>query len=122
MNLSILQVQPRLWYVSVACPEAEAANMPCSWAEWRRWIRPLVLVLYSLLLVAVLPLCIWELQKDKVHFTSFSSALCPLVDIVLSANKMKLNLMLAFVVDLSPSSHRSAPTAKPGSSRVSLSF
>ncbi|GAA6228372.1 transmembrane protein 184C-like [Lates japonicus] len=40
--------------------------MPCSCAEWRRWIRPLVLVLYALLLVAVLPLCIWELQKDKV--------------------------------------------------------
>ncbi|KAM9426766.1 transmembrane protein 184C-like isoform 1-T1 [Pholidichthys leucotaenia] len=40
--------------------------MPCSCAEWRRWIRPLVLVLYTLLLVAVLPLCIWELQKDKV--------------------------------------------------------
>lgn len=46
-----------------------AANMPCSWAEWRRWIRPLVLVLYCLLLVAVLPLCIWELQKDKVDLT-----------------------------------------------------
>lgn len=57
------------WYVPVACPEAEAANMPCSWAEWRRWIRPLVLVLYCLLLVAVLPLCIWELQKDKVDLT-----------------------------------------------------
>eukprot|EP00064_Thunnus_orientalis_P024067 superscaffoldBa00009833_g24337 len=40
--------------------------MPCTCAEWRRWIRPLVLVLYALLLVAVLPLCIWELQKDKV--------------------------------------------------------
>uniref|UniRef100_A0A673BU55 Transmembrane protein 184C n=1 Tax=Sphaeramia orbicularis TaxID=375764 RepID=A0A673BU55_9TELE len=40
--------------------------MPCSCAEWRRWIRPLVLVLYALLLVAVLPLCIWELQKDQV--------------------------------------------------------
>lgn len=53
----------------VACPEAEAANMPCSLAEWRRWIRPLVLVLYCLLLVAVLPLCIWELQKDKVDLT-----------------------------------------------------
>ncbi|XP_063757345.1 transmembrane protein 184C-like [Eleginops maclovinus] len=40
--------------------------MPCSWSEWRRWIRPLVLVLYALLLLAVLPLCVWELQKDKV--------------------------------------------------------
>lgn len=69
IDFATLQVQPLLWYVPVACPEAEAANMPCSWAEWRRWIRPLVLVLYSLLLVAVLPLCIWELQKDKVDFT-----------------------------------------------------
>uniref|UniRef100_A0A669CHL5 Transmembrane protein 184C n=1 Tax=Oreochromis niloticus TaxID=8128 RepID=A0A669CHL5_ORENI len=40
--------------------------MPCTCAEWRRWIRPLVLVLYALLLVAVLPLCVWELEKDKV--------------------------------------------------------
>uniref|UniRef100_A0A8C6KCR7 Transmembrane protein 184C n=2 Tax=Nothobranchius furzeri TaxID=105023 RepID=A0A8C6KCR7_NOTFU len=40
--------------------------MPCTCAEWRRWIRPLVLVLYAFLLVAVVPLCIWELQKDKV--------------------------------------------------------
>ncbi|KAL6118322.1 tmem184c [Pungitius sinensis] len=40
--------------------------MPCSCAQWRRWIRPLVLVLYALLLLALLPLCIWELQKDKV--------------------------------------------------------
>ncbi|PWA23990.1 hypothetical protein CCH79_00018635 [Gambusia affinis] len=40
--------------------------MPCTCAEWRRWIRPLVLVLYALLLVAVVPLCVWELQKDKV--------------------------------------------------------
>lgn len=52
--------------VPVVHPEDLAATMPCSWAEWRRWIRPLVLVLYCLLLVAVLPLCIWELQKDKV--------------------------------------------------------
>ncbi|KAJ0006092.1 hypothetical protein NQD34_013365 [Periophthalmus magnuspinnatus] len=41
--------------------------MPCSCAHWRRWIRPLVLLLYALLLVALLPLCIWELQKDKAR-------------------------------------------------------
>nr|XP_057924532.1 transmembrane protein 184C-like isoform X1 [Doryrhamphus excisus]XP_057924533.1 transmembrane protein 184C-like isoform X1 [Doryrhamphus excisus] len=40
--------------------------MPCSCSEWRRWIRPLVLVLYACLLAAVVPLCVWELQKDKV--------------------------------------------------------
>lgn len=44
--------------------------MPCTCAEWRRWIRPLVLLLYALLLVAVVPLCIWELQKDKVRRSS----------------------------------------------------
>lgn len=55
--------------------EGEAAVMPFSCAEWRRWIRPLVLVLYALLLVAVLPLCVWELQKDKVRFP-----LCHLTD------------------------------------------
>lgn len=40
--------------------------MPCSCTEWRRWIRPLVLVVYGLLLAAVVPLCVWELYKDKV--------------------------------------------------------
>lgn len=40
--------------------------MPCSCGNWRRWIRPLVVVLYILLLLVVLPLCIWELQKSKV--------------------------------------------------------
>uniref|UniRef100_A0A8C5N5S9 Transmembrane protein 184C-like n=1 Tax=Gouania willdenowi TaxID=441366 RepID=A0A8C5N5S9_GOUWI len=40
--------------------------MPCSCSEWRRWIRPVVLMLYLLLLLLVLPLCVWELLKDKV--------------------------------------------------------
>ncbi|KAG7221932.1 hypothetical protein INR49_016958 [Caranx melampygus] len=40
--------------------------MPCSCGNWRRWIRPLVVVLYILLLLVVLPLCIWELQKSEV--------------------------------------------------------
>lgn len=40
--------------------------MPCSCGNWRRWIRPLVVVLYILLLIVVLPLCIWELQKSEV--------------------------------------------------------
>ncbi|XP_013771641.1 transmembrane protein 184C-like [Pundamilia nyererei] len=61
-----LQSVKLLRCVPVVCVEGEAAVMPCTCAEWRRWIRPLVLVLYALLLVAVLPLCIWELQKDKV--------------------------------------------------------
>ncbi|KAK0144928.1 Transmembrane protein 184C [Merluccius polli] len=40
--------------------------MPCSCGNWRRWIRPLVVVLYILLLLVVLPLCIWQLQKSEV--------------------------------------------------------
>ncbi|KAK7945003.1 hypothetical protein WMY93_000731 [Mugilogobius chulae] len=40
--------------------------MPCSCGNWRRWIRPLVVVLYILLLLVVLPLCIWELQESEV--------------------------------------------------------
>uniref|UniRef100_A0A3B4B6P1 Uncharacterized protein n=1 Tax=Periophthalmus magnuspinnatus TaxID=409849 RepID=A0A3B4B6P1_9GOBI len=40
--------------------------MPCSCGNWRRWIRPLVVFLYILLLLVVLPLCIWELQKSEV--------------------------------------------------------
>uniref|UniRef100_A0A667XN94 Transmembrane protein 184C n=1 Tax=Myripristis murdjan TaxID=586833 RepID=A0A667XN94_9TELE len=40
--------------------------MPCTCGNWRRWIRPLVVLLYILLLLVVLPLCIWELQKSGV--------------------------------------------------------
>uniref|UniRef100_A0A3Q2D7M1 Transmembrane protein 184C n=1 Tax=Cyprinodon variegatus TaxID=28743 RepID=A0A3Q2D7M1_CYPVA len=41
--------------------------MPCSCGDWRRWIRPLVVLLYILLLIVVLPFCIWELQKSEVR-------------------------------------------------------
>lgn len=40
--------------------------MPLSCGNWRRWIRPLVFLLYILLLIVVLPLCIWELQGSGV--------------------------------------------------------
>ncbi|KAK1791183.1 hypothetical protein P4O66_013146 [Electrophorus voltai] len=40
--------------------------MPCTCGTWRRWIRPLVVLLYILLLLVVLPLCVWELQKSEV--------------------------------------------------------
>uniref|UniRef100_A0A8C2INM2 Transmembrane protein 184C n=1 Tax=Cyprinus carpio TaxID=7962 RepID=A0A8C2INM2_CYPCA len=40
--------------------------MPCTCGNWRRWIRPLVVLLYVLLLLVVLPLCVWELQKSGV--------------------------------------------------------
>lgn len=73
---SFLQVCPVVLDVPVVRSKDQVAVMPCSWAEWRRWIRPLVLVLYSLLLVAVLPLCIWELQKDKVDFIPSPNSCC----------------------------------------------
>uniref|UniRef100_A0A8C4S3I1 Transmembrane protein 184C n=1 Tax=Erpetoichthys calabaricus TaxID=27687 RepID=A0A8C4S3I1_ERPCA len=40
--------------------------MPCTCGNWRRWIRPLVVVLYILGLLVVIPLCVWELQKSEV--------------------------------------------------------
>lgn len=51
-------------------------NMPCSWENWRRWIRPLVVLLYILLLIVVLPLCIWELQKSEVSLVHRSVWIC----------------------------------------------
>ena len=33
--------------------------------RWRRWIRPLVTLIYIILLTVALPLCIWELNKAK---------------------------------------------------------
>uniref|UniRef100_A0AAZ3QZV6 Transmembrane protein 184C n=1 Tax=Oncorhynchus tshawytscha TaxID=74940 RepID=A0AAZ3QZV6_ONCTS len=41
--------------------------MPCTCGNWRRWIRPLVVCLYVALLLVVLPLCVWELQKSEVR-------------------------------------------------------
>uniref|UniRef100_H2ZW84 Transmembrane protein 184C n=1 Tax=Latimeria chalumnae TaxID=7897 RepID=H2ZW84_LATCH len=41
-------------------------KMPCTCGNWRRWIRPLVAVLYILGLLVVIPLCVWELQKSEV--------------------------------------------------------
>ncbi|CAB1350585.1 unnamed protein product [Coregonus sp. 'balchen'] len=40
--------------------------MPCTCGNWRRWIRPVVVCLYVVLLLVVLPLCVWELQKSEV--------------------------------------------------------
>ncbi|XP_029615537.1 transmembrane protein 184C isoform X1 [Salmo trutta] len=40
--------------------------MACTCGNWRRWIRPLVVCLYVGLLLIVLPLCVWELQKSEV--------------------------------------------------------
>lgn len=46
-------------------------NMPCTctWRNWRRWIRPLAVVLYLLSIVVAVPLCVWELQKLEVEYT-----------------------------------------------------
>ncbi|XP_068135380.1 transmembrane protein 184C [Hyperolius riggenbachi] len=40
--------------------------MPCTCGNWRRWIRPLVVMLYIIGLVVAIPICIWELQKMEV--------------------------------------------------------
>ncbi|XP_053559694.1 transmembrane protein 184C [Bombina bombina] len=37
--------------------------MPCTCGNWRRWIRPLVVVLYVVGLIIGIPVCIWQLQK-----------------------------------------------------------
>lgn len=41
--------------------------MPCTCGNWRRWIRPLVVLLYIVGLLVVVPLCVWELQKLEVR-------------------------------------------------------
>ncbi|XP_067663082.1 transmembrane protein 184C-like [Haliotis asinina] len=33
--------------------------------RWRKWIRPLVILVYIMLLTVALPLCIWELNRTK---------------------------------------------------------
>ncbi|KAM9329138.1 transmembrane protein 184C [Gastrophryne carolinensis] len=40
--------------------------MPCTCRNWRRWIRPLVVMLYIIGLVVAIPICVWELQKMEV--------------------------------------------------------
>uniref|UniRef100_A0A8C5KUH8 Transmembrane protein 184C n=1 Tax=Jaculus jaculus TaxID=51337 RepID=A0A8C5KUH8_JACJA len=43
-------------------------KMPCActWDNWRRWIRPLVVVLYLLSVMVAVPICVWEIQKLEV--------------------------------------------------------
>uniref|UniRef100_A0A6I8QWB6 Transmembrane protein 184C n=1 Tax=Xenopus tropicalis TaxID=8364 RepID=A0A6I8QWB6_XENTR len=40
--------------------------MPCTCGNWRRWIRPLVVLLYIVGLIVGVPICIWKLQKMEV--------------------------------------------------------
>lgn len=42
--------------------------MPCACNRnnWRRWIRPLLILLYSLAILVTVPVCLWEFQKLKV--------------------------------------------------------
>ncbi|KAG9269017.1 transmembrane protein 184C [Astyanax mexicanus] len=40
--------------------------MPCSCGNWRRWIRPLVVLVYALLVAVALPLGAWELHRAEV--------------------------------------------------------
>ncbi|XP_006770218.1 PREDICTED: transmembrane protein 184C [Myotis davidii] len=43
-------------------------DMPCTctWTNWRQWIRPLVAVIYLVIIMVAVPLCVWELQKLQV--------------------------------------------------------
>ncbi|ELK25378.1 Transmembrane protein 184C [Myotis davidii] len=38
----------------------------CTWTNWRQWIRPLVAVIYLVIIMVAVPLCVWELQKLQV--------------------------------------------------------
>ncbi|XP_059553876.1 transmembrane protein 184C isoform X3 [Myotis daubentonii] len=40
-------------------------DMPCTctWTNWRQWIRPLVAVIYLVVIMVAVPLSVWELQK-----------------------------------------------------------
>ncbi|XP_067301496.1 transmembrane protein 184C-like [Pseudorasbora parva] len=40
--------------------------MPGCCGRWRRWIRPLVALLFALTLAVALPLCVWELRRAEV--------------------------------------------------------
>ncbi|KAM4710114.1 transmembrane protein 184C [Discoglossus pictus] len=40
--------------------------MPYTCGNWRRWIRPLVVVLYVIGLIIGIPICVWQLQKMGV--------------------------------------------------------
>lgn len=51
--------------------------MPCTCGNWRRWIRPLVVLLYIVGLLVVVPLCVWELQKLEVRGSGGAKALRP---------------------------------------------
>lgn len=48
--------------------------MPCTCGNWRRWIRPLVVLLYIVGLLVVVPLCVWELQKLEVRGSGWGEA------------------------------------------------
>lgn len=96
-------------------PEAKAwqapVKMPCSCGNWRRWIRPLVVVLYILLLLVVLPICIWELQKSEVSvITCRSSFICCLLCCSLGGKTSDFPASKVFSL-----CDRSVLTRKPGS-------
>lgn len=38
-------------------------------AGWRRWLRPLVVTVYALLVAVALPLAVWQLQKAEVRLS-----------------------------------------------------
>lgn len=50
-------------------------KMPCACNRnnWRRWIRPLLVLIYVISILVSVPLCVWELQKLKVREFSTST-------------------------------------------------
>ncbi|XP_041910267.1 LOW QUALITY PROTEIN: transmembrane protein 184C-like [Arvicola amphibius] len=41
-------------------------NCACNQNNWRRWIRPLLVLIYVISILVSVPFCVWELQKLKV--------------------------------------------------------
>ena len=50
-------------------------EMPCACNRnnWRRWIRPLLVLIYVISILVLVPFGVWELQKLKVGGSSTST-------------------------------------------------
>ncbi|XP_055465085.1 transmembrane protein 184C [Psammomys obesus] len=61
---------PKSWFGSFTrlLRAGSFTKMPCACNRnnWRRWIRPLLVLIYVVSILVAVPLCIWELQKLKV--------------------------------------------------------
>ncbi|XP_021026529.1 transmembrane protein 184C [Mus caroli] len=61
---------PNSWFGSITQQLREylLQNMPCACNRnnWRRWIRPLLVLFYATAILVAVPICIWKFQKMKV--------------------------------------------------------